>query len=166
MNSKLEEILKEIRVNRNSYIISDEEDAENDRSCPSNSENRILRKKHASNTQIDKNKNQDDHFQPSEMSELRQPSTPVGVANETLDDKIIINENRQEADHYTRREQLPALRSMNLNIRTPRASPACKSECKTSYTLSCIFFGRRRNEGDVKQNAFSFRITSLLQLLL
>ena len=35
------------------------------------------------------------------MSELRQPYTPVGIANETLDETIIINENRQEnADHH------------------------------------------------------------------
>ena len=36
------------------------------------------------------------------MSELRQPYTPLGIANETLDENIIINENRQEnADHHT-----------------------------------------------------------------
>ena len=34
------------------------------------------------------------------MYELRQPSTHFGVANETLDDTIIINENRQEADYH------------------------------------------------------------------
>ena len=34
------------------------------------------------------------------MHELRQPSTPFGVANTTLDDTITINENRQEADYH------------------------------------------------------------------
>ena len=92
LNSKFEQILIEIRVNRNSYIISDEEYAEINR--PSNSENRTLRKKHASNTPIDKDDNQDDRFQPSEMSELRQPYAPLGVVNETLNETIVMNENR------------------------------------------------------------------------
>ena len=35
------------------------------------------------------------------MNELRQPSTFFGVANETLDDTIVINENRHEADYHT-----------------------------------------------------------------
>ena len=34
------------------------------------------------------------------MYELGQPSTSFGVANETLDDTIIINENRQENADY------------------------------------------------------------------
>ena len=35
------------------------------------------------------------------MSELRQPYTPFGIDNETLDETILINENRQElADHH------------------------------------------------------------------
>ena len=35
------------------------------------------------------------------MSELRQPYNPLGIANETLDEPIIINEKRQEnADHH------------------------------------------------------------------
>ena len=35
------------------------------------------------------------------MSELRQPYTPLGIDNETLDEIILINENRQEhADHH------------------------------------------------------------------
>ena len=58
------------------------------------------RKKHASNNETDKNRNQDNRFQPSEMHELRQPSTPFWVAIVTLDDTIIINENRQEADYH------------------------------------------------------------------
>ena len=50
---------------------------------------------------LDKDKNQDDRFYPSEMSELRQPYTPFGVTDDTLDETIIINENRQEnADHH------------------------------------------------------------------
>ena len=35
------------------------------------------------------------------MGELRQPYTPIGIANETLDETIIVNENRQEADHHS-----------------------------------------------------------------
>ena len=34
------------------------------------------------------------------MSELRQPYTPLGIANETLDETITINEDRREADHH------------------------------------------------------------------
>ena len=33
------------------------------------------------------------------MHNSRQPSTPFGVANVTLDDTTVINENRQETDH-------------------------------------------------------------------
>ena len=80
-------------------MINDEEDAENNR--PSNSENKHLRRKHASNNEIDKDKNQDNRFQSSEMYELRQPSTLFGAANETLDDTITINENRQGADYQS-----------------------------------------------------------------
>ena len=101
LNSKFEEILREIRTNRESNLANDEEDAENNRPGPSNSKNRNLRNNHASNTTLDRDKNQDDRFYPSEMSELRQPYTPVGIANVTLDETIIINGNRQEnADHH------------------------------------------------------------------
>ena len=83
-------------------MANDEEDAENNRPGPSNSKNRSLSNNHASNTTLDKDKNQDDRFYPSEMGELRQPYTPVGTANETLDETIIINENRQgNADHHS-----------------------------------------------------------------
>ena len=99
LNSKSEERLKEIRTNRNSYMISDEDDAENNRPGPSNLENRTLRKKHTSNIAKDIDKNQYDRFQYSEMNELRQPYTPLGVVNETLDETIIVNESRPEADH-------------------------------------------------------------------
>ena len=81
-------------------MINDEEDAGNNRPSTSISENKDLRRKHASNNEIDKDKNQDNRFQSSEMYEPRQPSTPFGVANETLEDTIIINENRQEADYH------------------------------------------------------------------
>ena len=101
LNSKFEEILKEIRVDRNSYILSDEEDAENKRQGPSNLENITLRKKDAANISIDKDKNQDDRFQPSDMNKLRQPHIPLGIVNETLDKTIITNENRREAVHHT-----------------------------------------------------------------
>ena len=99
LNNKFEEILNEIRTNRN-YTITDEEGAENSQPGPSNSKNRSLRNKHAPNITIDKDKNQDDRFYPSELSELSQTYTPLGIANETLDETIIINENRREADHH------------------------------------------------------------------
>ena len=95
LNSKFEEILKEIRTNRESILANDEEDAEDNRHSASNPENKHLRRKHSSN-----NRNQDNRFQFSEMYELRQPSTSFGVANETLDDTILINEKRQEADYH------------------------------------------------------------------
>ena len=95
LNSKFEEILKEIRTERENNLANDEEDVEDNRPSASNPENRHLRRKHASN-----NRNQDNRFQFSEIYELRQPSTSFGVANETLDDTILINENRQEADYH------------------------------------------------------------------
>ena len=101
LNNKFGDILQEIRVKRNSYIISDEEDAENNRPGQSNFENRILRKKHASNIPIYKEKNQDDRFQPSERNELGQVCTPLGIVNETLNETIILKEHRQKADHHS-----------------------------------------------------------------
>ena len=100
LNSKFEEILKEIRTHRESDLANDEEDAEDNRPSTSNPENKHLRRKHASNNEIDKDRKQDNRFQSSEMYELRQPSTSFGVANVTLDDAIPINENRQEADYH------------------------------------------------------------------
>ena len=101
LNNKIEEILKEIRTNKNHIVITDEEHAENNQPGPSNYRNKGLRNKHASSTTSDKNKNQDDRFYPSEMGELRQPYTPLGIAEDILDETIIINENRQErADHH------------------------------------------------------------------
>ena len=45
---------------------------------------------------------QGDRFYSSEMSELTQSYTPIGIANETLDETIVINETRlEEADHHT-----------------------------------------------------------------
>ena len=82
LNCKFEKILKETRTNRESTLVNDEEDAENNRPGTSNSEKKHLRRKHASNNEIDKDKNQDNCFQLSEMYELRQPSTPFEVANE------------------------------------------------------------------------------------
>ena len=101
LNNKFEEILKEIRTNKNHIVMTDEEDAENNQPGPPNYRNKGLRNKHASSTTSDKNKNQDDRFYPSEMSELRQPYTPLGIAEDILDETIIITENRQEkADHH------------------------------------------------------------------
>ena len=99
LNSKFEEILKEIRTNKENNVTDGDEDAENNRPSTSNSENRHLRRKHASNNEIDRD--QDNRFQSSEMHELRQPTTPFGLVNETLNDTIIINENRQEADYHS-----------------------------------------------------------------
>ena len=99
LNSKFEEILKEIRANKSHNVTTDEEDVESRQPGPSKSKNKCLRSKHASNTAIERD--QDDRFYPSEMSEQRQPYTPLGIKNETLDETIITNENRQEnADHH------------------------------------------------------------------
>ena len=98
LNSKFEEILKEIRTNKENNVADGDEGAENNRPSTSNSENRHLRKKHASNNEIDRD--QDNRFQSSEMHEFRQPTTPFGLVNETLNDTIIINENRPEADYH------------------------------------------------------------------
>ena len=99
LNSKYQEILKEIRTNKESNLVDDEEDIEN-RPSTSNSENMYLRRKHASNNETDKDRIQDNRFHSSEMHELRQPSTLFGVANVTLDDTIIINENKQKNADY------------------------------------------------------------------
>ena len=101
LNSKLEKILKEIETNKGSNLGDDEEDAEDDRPSTSKSGNKHLRRKHASNNEINRDKNQDNRFQSSEMHELRQPPTPFGIANVTLDDKIIISENGQETEYHT-----------------------------------------------------------------
>ena len=98
LNSKFEEILKEIRTNKENNVADGDEGAENNRPSTSNSENGHLRRKHASNNEIDRD--QDNRFQSSEMHELRQPTTPFGLVNETLNDTIIIIENRQEADYH------------------------------------------------------------------
>ena len=100
LNSRFEEILKEIKTNKKNDLVDVEEDVEDDRPGTSNSGNKHLRRKQASNNEINRNKNQDKHFQSSEMHELRQPSTPFGIVNATLDDTIIINENGQEADYH------------------------------------------------------------------
>ena len=81
-------------------MANDEEDAEDNRPSTSNPRNKHLRRKHASNNEIDKVRNQDNRLQSSEIYEVGQPSTSFGVANETLDDTIIINENRQEAEFH------------------------------------------------------------------
>ena len=68
-----------------------------------------LKRKHGSNNEIDKDTYQDNRFQSSEMYELRQPSTPFGVVNETSDDTIVMNENRQEADYHRAKQHLAKL---------------------------------------------------------
>ena len=100
LNGKFDEILKGYRANKNHNVSTDEEDVESRLPGPSNSKGKKLRSKHASNTTI--GRDQDDLFYSSEMSGLRQPYTPFGIANETLNETIIINENREEnADHHT-----------------------------------------------------------------
>ena len=99
LNCKFEEMFKEIRTNKNYNITTDEENVESKQPGPSNPKPKGLRSKHASNMTIERD--QDDRFYSSEMSDLRQPYTPIGIANETLDETIIINKNRQEsADHH------------------------------------------------------------------
>ena len=63
-------------------------------------QNTTLQENHASNTEVDKAKDQDKCFQSSELYELRQPSTLFGIANETLDDTSISNEKIQEVDYH------------------------------------------------------------------
>ena len=63
LNSKFEQILKEIRTNKEGILIDDEEDVENNRPITSNSENKYLRRKHASNNETDKDRIQDNCFQ-------------------------------------------------------------------------------------------------------
>ena len=65
---------------------SNEVDAENNRCGPFNPEIKLLSRKHASNTEIDKDESQDNPSESSEINEPRQPSTPFGVVNETLND--------------------------------------------------------------------------------
>ena len=65
LNSKFEEILKEIRTNKKSNLANDEEDAEDNRPSTSNPKHKHLRRKHASNNEIDKDRNQDNCFQSS-----------------------------------------------------------------------------------------------------
>ena len=54
VNSKFEEILKEIRTNKNYNVTSDEEDVEGRQSGPYNSKTKGLRSKHASNMTIER----------------------------------------------------------------------------------------------------------------
>ena len=99
LNSKFDEIPKEIRENKNYNVTTDEEDVESRQPGTSNPKTKGLRSKLASNMIIERD--QDDRFYSSELSELRQSYIPIGIANETLDETIIINENRQEeADHH------------------------------------------------------------------
>ena len=53
LNSKLEEILKEIRTNKTHNVTTDEEDVKSIQPGPSNSKRIGLRSKHVSNTTIE-----------------------------------------------------------------------------------------------------------------
>ena len=57
------------------------------------SKNELLSRKHASSTEIDKDKSQDNHFQPGEMND------PSGIVKEILDRTIIIKKNRPKAQY-------------------------------------------------------------------
>ena len=70
LNSKFEEIPKEIRTNKIYNITTDKEDVESRQPGPSNPKTKGLRSKHASN--MTTKRDQDDRFNSSEMSELRQ----------------------------------------------------------------------------------------------
>ena len=85
VSSKFEEILKETRTNKIHNVTTDEEDVDSRHPGPSNSKRKGLRSEHASNTTLKRDRDQNDRFYPSEMSELRQPNTSLGIANETLD---------------------------------------------------------------------------------
>ena len=54
LNGNFEEIFEAIRTIRNNNLTTDEEDTENNRPGPFNSENKLLRRNHASNTEINK----------------------------------------------------------------------------------------------------------------
>ena len=99
LKSKSEGILTDTRSNKNRSSKS-REYAENCRPDPSNSESYFLRRTHASNIEIDKDESQDNHCQFSDTNVLRQPATPLGVVNETLDDTIIINGDKPKVDYH------------------------------------------------------------------
>ena len=100
LNSKFEGLLEQIRTNTNYNVTTDKQEVESKQPGLSNSKGKGLRRKHASNTAIERVRDQDDQFYSSEMSELRQPYTSQGISNETLDETKIINENGQEAGHH------------------------------------------------------------------
>ena len=84
LNSKFEEFLEKIRTNKNYNITTDEEDVESRQPGPSNLKTKDRRGKHKSNMTIERDR--DDRYYSSEMSDLRQPYTPIGIANETLEE--------------------------------------------------------------------------------
>ena len=82
-------------------LTTEKKDAESNQPGPHNSKYKSLRSKHASNTTIDRDQNQDDRFSPTEMSEVGQPYSPLRFTNEFLNETIMLKENRQEADYHT-----------------------------------------------------------------
>ena len=77
------------------------------------------------------------------MYELRQPSTPFGVVNETLDDTNIVNENRQGADYHSWYESYGSNWSQTgeqlkeaINCKKSIAKITVKNERQKSDTLS------------------------------
>ena len=129
--------MKEISANKN---CDREKDDQNPGS--SNLRNEHLNKKHASNIENNRDTIQDNRFPTSDMDELRQPSTPSGVANETLEETIVLNQNRQEADYHIMLSQcceLSLTRSNNrhsVNCETLNDHFAAVREQPLSSTIS------------------------------
>ena len=57
------------------------------------------------------------------MKELKQPSTDFGVAEEMLNNTVIINENRPKAEHHTQHREIIMLPSSNARDLVTAACP-------------------------------------------
>ena len=87
------------------------------------------------------------------MSELRQPYTPLGIAEDILDETITINENRQErADHHTAKK---SCRSFPQSLRETFSSPASKrdhpQDSEKSFSLQ-----KTSNKQKLRQMSWKF----------
>ena len=106
------------------------------------------------------------------MGELRQPSTPFGVANATLEDTIIINKNRQESDYHMvtgPTKNILRQSSTNSNITDTQEPHPTRQETIivlniiNSQTPSVRLHKQPRKGHEKTQNFLSFtRKTSLL----
>ena len=87
------------------------------------------------------------------MYELRQPPTSFGVANETLDDTIIINENRQEnADYHMMTGGLEIVDYHILSTKT--------------FDRYELIGGGKEETKPVFRKRFPFRLVTLIKLQL